>query len=365
MRKPDFSRLRQALLLEGEPDYVPLFDGVDKEVKNAFLGKPVTDLKGEIEFAAAAGYDYVFIAVGFRYFLGLAPSLTKGKKITVSTPKPLTRAGTAKYSVFTDVESERPWAEEGKGVVTNLDEFESFPWPSADDFDYSPFEDIKAYLPQGMKVIALIDGVFTPTWLLMGGETFYLSLVDNPELIRLIFEKIGAIQLDCIRKVVSFDCVGAFRVSDDIAHNQGLLVSPKHLREYFFPWLKQVGDICKEKDLPFIYHTDGNVVEVLDDIIGAGVNGLHPIQPNAMNIQCVKKQIGDKLCLLGNIDMDVLARGSSQEIEELVKRNLKEIAPGGGYVVGSSNSVPEYIPVENYNAMVKTTLRLGRYPITL
>ena len=79
----------------------------------------------------------------------------------------------------------------------------------------------------------------------------------------------------------------------------------------------------------------------------------------------LKRRVGDKLCLLGNIDMDVLARGNPQEVEELVKRNLKEIAPGGGYVVGSSNSVPEYIPLANYNAMVKTTLKLGRYPITL
>ena len=84
-----------------------------------------------------------------------------------------------------------------------------------------------------------------------------------------------------------------------------------------------------------------------------------------MDIGYLKRIAGNKLCLLGNIDMDVLARGSSQEIEELVKRNLKEIAPGGGYVVGSSNSVPEYIPVENYNAMVKTALKLGRYPIPL
>jgi len=365
MRKPDFSRMRKALLLEGEPDCVPLYDIVAKEVKSAFLGKPVTDLKQEVEFVVAAGYDFVPLQIGFRYFLGITPALCAGEQKAVSSKKPLLKASMARYSVFTDADTERDWAEEGEGVITNLDEFESFPWPNAEDFDYSIFEDIKSYLPQGMKVLVGVDGVFTPAWLLMGAETFYLSLVDNPELVKGMFERIGAIQLECIKKVTSFDCVGVLRFNDDIASNQGLLVSPNHLREYFFPWLKQIGDICKKRGLPFMYHTDGNVVEVLEDIINAGVNALHPIQPNAMDIGYLKKKVGDKLCLVGNIDMDVMTRGNPQEVEELVKRNLREIAPSGGYIVGASNSVPEYIPLKNYNAMRKTTLKYGRYPISI
>jgi len=365
MRKPDFSRFRKTLLLEGEPDYVPLYDIVSREVKSAFLGKAVTGLKEEVEFDVAAGYDFVPLAIGFRYFLGITPGYGAGRQKAVSSKKPLFKATFARYSAFADSDTERDWAEESEGVITNWDEFEKFPWPNAEDFDYSIFDEVKNCLPEGMKVLVGVDGVFTPTWQLMGAETFYLSLADNPELVRRVFNKIGEIQLECVRKVTSFEQVGVLRFNDDLASKQGLLISPRHLREYFFPWLKQIGDICQKRGLPFMFHTDGNVVEVLGDIIDAGVKGLHPIEPAAMDIRDIKKKVGDKLCLLGNIDMDVMARGTPSEVEELVKRNLKEIAPGGGYIVGSSNSVPEYIPLENYNAMRETALKYGRYPISL
>lgn len=365
LREPDFSRFRRTLLLEGEPDFVPLFDSVHRDVKSAFLGKPLTDLKGEVEFAIAAGYDFVMAAVGLQRFFGLGKHSYYGQEASFATKKPILQAKTAKYSVFTDAEEERAWAEEGKGNITTMEEFENFPWPTIKDFDFSLLKTVGEHLPPGMKVINTVQGVFTPVWLLMGGETFYLSLIDNPGLVAKMFDKITTLQYECIQRIVSFDCLGALRVNDDIAYKNGLLISPGHLREYFFPWLKEVGKLCERKDLPFILHTDGNVYEVLDDIIDAGVNGLHPIEPSAMDIGYLKKKVGDKLCLLGGIDVDLMTRGTPEEVEALVRRNLREIAPGGGYIVGASNSVPEYIPLVNYNAMRETTLNYGGYPISL
>jgi len=338
---------------------------VHRDVKSAFLGKPVTDIASEAEFAVAAGYDFLPVAVGLQRFFGLGTHSYYGQQASFASKKPALKAKSARYSVFTDAEEERGWAEEGVGNITNLEEFESFAWPSDKDFDFSPFEAAEQHLSPRMKVVATVAGTFTPVWLLMGGETFYLSLLENPALIARMFEKVEALQYECIRRVVRLDCVGALRINDDIAYNNGLLVSPKHLRGYFFPWLKKVAELCKQQDLPLIFHTDGNVYEVLDDIIDAGVSGLHPIQPNAMDIGYLKQKVGDKLCLLGNIDVDVMTRGTPQEVEAMVKKNLKEIAPGGGYIVGASNSVPEYIPLDNYNAMRQTTLEYGGYPISL
>ncbi len=360
MREPDFFRMRKALLSEGEPDFVPLFDGVDRDIKSAFLGTAVTDLKGDIEFAVAAGYDFIHIMVGLRTLIGWGG---RGQRTKISVEKPLFRSTRAHYSRLSDQEDERNWAEEGKGAISTIDEFERFPWPAINDFDYSSFEVAKTLLPPKMKVIVTIDGVYATTWKLMGGETFYLSLVENPELVSLVFERVGYIQYECAKKAISFDCVGAFRVNDDIAYNQGLQIAPKYLRKYFFPWVRRVGEIIRQRDLPYIYHSDGNIYEVMDDIIEAGFNALHPIQP-VMDIRYLKRKFGDRLCLVGNIDMDILARGTPEEVEELVKRNLRDIAPGGGYIVGASNSIPEYIPLQNYNAMRETTLRYGRYPIS-
>ena len=363
MRKPDFSRMRKTLLLEGEPDFVPMFNGVDRELKSAFLGKPVTDLKNEVEFAIAAGYDFVHLWVGLPFIMGWGGRVFSHK--TIDMKKPIFETHRDKYSAIGENEGDRTWLRASSGNITTLEEFESFPWPSAEDFDFSAFEEIKQYLPPDMKAIVTLSGVYDPVWWLMGGESFYLASVDNPELISKMFEKVGELHFKWAEKALSFDHVGALRIDDDIAYNNGTLVSPKFLRQYFIPWFEKVGKLVKSHGLPFLYHSDGNLYEILDDLIAAGLNALHPIQPNAMDIRYLKQKVGDKLCLMGNIDMDVLSRGTPDEVAELVKRNLRDIAPGGGYVVGASNSIPEYIPFNNYNAMRKTALEYGHYPISV
>lgn len=364
MRKSDFSRVRRALRLQGEPDYVPLFDNVNGQVKKAFMGKPVTNFKEEVEFAVAAGYDFISLTIGLRSYLRKSALIGEegGHSSKTST---VFRVQRSHYSVYTDEEGDRTWANEGSGNITSLKEFEEFPWRDFGIFDFSNLEKIKQFLPPEMKVIAGVDGFYTPVWQLMGQEVFYLALLQNPELIARMFEKVGSIQLAVAEKLTSFDHVGALRISDDIAYNARTLVSPKHLRTYFFPWLKKLADLCKSRNLPLIYHSDGNLADVLEDIIAAGVNGLHPIQPSAMDIRDTKKTVAGRLCLLGNIDLDVMARGTEAEVRELVMRNLREVAPGGGYLLGSSNSIPEFIPLKNYNAMRETALKYGKYPISL
>jgi len=361
MRKPDFARVRRTLLLQGEPDYVPLFDSLDKQIKSAFMGRPVVSLRDEVDFAVAAGYDYVLFEIGLRP-LWRSRALS-GKEGAAANP--VLRVERARYSVINDVDNERAWANEGKGVITGDKEFAEFGWPTVNDFDFSVLTDVERYLPSGMKVLVTMDGVYTPVWLLMGGESFYRALIQNPSFIARMFERVGAMQYSLIEKIVSYNTVGALRINDDIAYNSGTLVSPKHLRQYFFPWLQKVGDLCKRRDLPFIFHSDGNLTAVLDDIIAAGVNGIHPVQPNAMDIIDLKKKVGGKLCLLGNIDMDIMTRCTEKDVAELVMKNLRNIAPGGGYLVGASNSVPEYIPLKNYNAMRETALKYGKYPISV
>jgi uroporphyrinogen decarboxylase len=361
MRKPDFARVRKTLLLQGEADYVPLFDSVDRQIKSALLGHPVTTVKDEVEFCVTAGYDFVHFEIGLR-------PLWRNRAIAAAggAANPVLKVERAQYSVINDVANERAWANEStKGVVTNDKEFEEFGWPTVADFDFSVLTEAKKYMPAGMKTLVTVDGIFTPVWLLAGGEFFYRALIQNPVFIKKMFDRVGDMQYKLIEKILSYDSVGALRSNDDIAYNSGTLVSPKHLRQYAFPWLKRVGDLCKQKDIPLVFHSDGNLMAVLDDLVAAGVKGVHPIQPNAMDIIEVKKKYGDKLCLLGNIDMDVMTRGTEKDVEALVIKNLHNIAPGGGYLVGASNSVPEFIPLKNYNAMRETALKFGKYPISV
>ena len=137
------------------------------------------------------------------------------------------------------------------------------------------------------------------------------------------------------------------------------MVNPSFLRQQFFPYLRKIGDLAKGRHIPFIYHSDGVLWNVMEDILSAGVTALHPIEPKSMEIREVKKQYGKRLCLCGGIEVDTLARGTPEQIRSLTREFLRDVAPGGGWCAGSSNSIPEYVPVKNYCAMVETVLEQG------
>ena len=92
----------------------------------------------------------------------------------------------------------------------------------------------------------------------------------------------------------------------------------------------------------------------MEKIIDCGGDAIHPIEPKAMQIAEVKQKYGNKLCLIGNIDVDLLSRGTVQEIKKNVIKNIEGVGFAGGYCVGSGNSIPEYVKLENYIAMIET-----------
>ncbi|MCL5027140.1 MAG: nucleoside 2-deoxyribosyltransferase [Chloroflexi bacterium] len=366
--EPNFERLRKAFLLEGEPDRVPLYAGVDRDVMSGFLGRRVTTLADEIEFRVKAGFDYVGLGCGLGRQLrggpGYRPFLRERGGISAN---PSSRRAVANYSVYTDTPTERVWEEEGTGVIASLADFEAYPWPKAEDLDYTNFEKIGPLLPPGMKVIASMGFIMGSNRSLLGQENLFISLYDNPDLVARMFERVGSIQYQAAEIVTSFDCVGALIMPDDIAYNRGLMIAPRFLRQYLFPWYKRIGDLCKRKGIPYLYHSDGDVSEVMEDIIDCGFRGLNPIQPQAMDIVEVKRKYGHRLCLIGNIDPAyTLTRGTPQDVEGEVKLRIKQLAPGGGYCLASgSGSIPDYVPLANFKAMVEAALKYGKYPINL
>lgn len=348
-REPNFERLRTALLC-GEPDYVPLVElGIAQCIKEGYLQKRITGMADEVEFWRAAGYDYVKL----QPIINMNPGDVQPKEGKKTTP--IAEEGT-----------QRKWASEHSGVITSQEDFEAYRWPTPESVDYSRFETITQVLPDTMKVIGQYGDIFTMVWEMMGFENFSVLLYENPELIEQMFETIGTIVYNLFENMVTFDCVRSLWYSDDIAYANGLIVSPEVLRQYFFPWLAKIGNLARQHNLPFLYHTDGVLWDVFDDIIACGVHAIHPIEPKAMDIVKVKEQVKGKLCVVGNVDLGyTLTRGTPEETAEEVKEKIRLLAPGGGYCLGSSNSVPDYVKVENYRAMVETTKAFGKYPIAL
>jgi uroporphyrinogen decarboxylase len=323
-------------LRNGKASRVPIAElGVHPFIKENFIGKKIINVKDEIEFWFKAGYDYVKLQPGVDF---------NPAKIKSETNLTFNDDGT----VF------RKWASENSGVITSIKEFEDYLFPDISEIDYKKFEEALDYLPDGMGIIGQFGDIFTMTWEMMGFENFSLALFEDETIIKLINDKVGEIVLSMFRNMSELDCVQALWYSDDIAYTNGLMVSPDTLEKYFFPWLEKIGEIARQTNKPLIYHSDGILFDVMERLIECGINALHPIEPKAMDIVEVKKRFGDKISLIGNIDVDLLARGTKDEIRKNVLFNIENVGFNGGYCVGSGNSIPEYVNLDNYITMIET-----------
>ncbi|MFI5341396.1 MAG: uroporphyrinogen decarboxylase family protein [Candidatus Methylomirabilales bacterium] len=353
MIEPNFDRLRTVLLRSGEPDYVPLGDvSVHPILKERILGRPIRDLKDEVAFWSAAGYDHV--------------PVEQGLQLTDVIKRRSMREIEANYAVETVDTQARSWATEGKGLIATRAEFEAFRWPDPDALNYSTFERIGPFLPPKVKVIAVLGKIYTCVWWLMGLEGMSLALAEDPDLVAQVFERVARFQYRVFENMLRFDCIGAIWHADDIAFATQLMVSPRLLRAHLFPWYEQMNQAAHARGRLVVYHSDGALQQVMEDIIGCGFDGLNPIEPKAMDINEIKRRYGSRLSILGNIDLGyTLTRGTPEEVREEVRQRIHDLAPGGGYAVASSNSVPEYVPLANFNAMREATFQYGRYPISV
>jgi uroporphyrinogen decarboxylase len=343
-------------MLEGEGDRVPVAElFVDPYIKELFLGRPLKSLDDVVEFYYRAGYDYVDLRQGFGLHMGRGYS---------HDTIPSTKISYTQASGEDGPKRKRVWAEEHTGVIKDAETLARYSWPRVEELDFSEFEDIKKVLPEGMKVIGVGGKIFAAAWELMGFEDFCLNTIDNIGLIQKLMERIATIQLEIFETMASFDVVGAMWLCDDLAYGTSLMVSPDFYRKHLFPWFREYKRICEKHSLPLIYHTDGRILRVVEDLIDCGINALHPIEPKAMDICSLKEKYGNRLCLIGNVDLgETLVRGTPQLVEDEVKQKIVRLAPGGGYCIGSSNAVTDYVPVENYVAMLEASFKYGRYPI--
>ncbi|MGB9690546.1 MAG: uroporphyrinogen decarboxylase family protein [Candidatus Sumerlaeaceae bacterium] len=348
-RTPNFERLRKVLFCQGEPDMVPFIElGIHPMFKSKLLGRPCTTVADEVEFAKIAGYDYI-----------------KLQPIIDMNPGRIFPEGGPKTFQVKEGAGERRWADEHSGVIANWAEFERYVWPKPEDVDYRRFEEAEELLPAEMGVIGQYGDIFTLVWELMGFENFAIALYEDPTLVAALFEKVGAIVYDLFKNMATFECVKALWFTDDIAYAGGLIIAPESYRQFLFPWMKRIGDLCKKRGIPYLYHSDGLLYDVFDELLALGINALHPIEPKSMDIVVVKQRGHGKLAVLGHIEVDTLARGTPEEVEQLVRDAIRRAAPGGGYAIGSSNSLPEYCKWENYVTMLQAAHRWGQYPISV
>jgi uroporphyrinogen decarboxylase len=143
-------------------------------------------------------------------------------------------------------------------------------------------------------------------------------------------------------------------------------MSPQHFQTFVLPYLKKSIDTAHDLGVPYIKHTDGNILAILDMLIEAGSDAIDPIEPAAgMDIGEVKARYGDRIAVMGNVDCSfVLTQGTPQDVVEAVKETIAKASPGGGHILASSNSIHPTVKPQNYKVMVETARQFGNYPIS-
>jgi uroporphyrinogen-III decarboxylase len=203
-------------------------------------------------------------------------------------------------------------------------------------------------------------GIFN-VMLSMGLEAFCLALYDNSRLVETLLDMYtwwtGAVAGRVCQ--LGFD---VFVSTDDLAFNVAPYFSPAVFHDLVMPYHRRVAE---KITLPWIMHSDGNVLPLIEDILSLGIAGLHPIEKGAMDIGAFKRTYGHRVCVLGNVDLNILGMGSAEDVQHEVRELIRVVAPGGGYIVTSGNSLASYVRAENAIALGNAVRRYGHYPITL
>lgn len=342
---PDYTRLLRTLRRQGDPDYVPFLElFADQEVIAAVLDEPAVPREEMGRDALRKRLDQ---RISFWYHLGY-DAFWQGAILEPPDMFLLKANDTAPLT-----KGKRRWISEKAGVITNWEEFERYPWPRTEDADLYPMEYVARHLPEGMAMFGLIDGVLEPVMWLMGYETFAIAIYDQPDLVQAMFDKIAEIYIPLARTLVQMDRVAALWMGDDMGFKTGPMIAPAHLREYVFPIQRDIARIAHEQDMPFLIHSCGNLEAVMDDLIDdVGIDAKHSFEDVIEPVELFVGRYGDRIAVIGGVDVDLLARGTEEQVRARTRKILQACAPSKGYVLGSGNSIANYIPPRNFLAMV-------------
>ena len=379
-----FERIWSALNLE-EPDRIPTHTiNIDGNVADKILGAPprttfdifdeleekypddwldrINSILNDIEISVfsktvRAGYELGFDGVGVQYIPFILESKTEMTDIF------------GKRHKVRNID-ENPYPDYYGGYIKNREDWENYPKPDL-KLEYKKAK--KFYkgvlrkcrdIKDEICIIAqnALTSVFPPVWQGMGMTNFVRALKNDPKLIEERF-RFNTDFVLTVFKAYS-DC-GAkiFLEGGDIAHSGGPMINPRDFNKYLLPCYQEVAEAIHEWGGKYILHTDGDITSLLDFIVESRFDGLQCLEPPFVDPYLVKKKVGDKLCLSGNIDTRyILVDASKEEVEQAVKNAIEAMGHGGGFMVSPANFHPK-MSVERLKWMIETTKTFGTYPL--
>jgi len=328
-REPDFDNLL-AVLNKKEPSRHTLFEfflNDPLEVKLAgWEGSPANEeeyFHCKIKAFRNAGYDYTTVIAsnfGFKH-------------------------GTAQHKKSKS-------ANEGS-VIYDWESFEAYDWENPQSYYTGRIEKIEKFLPDGMKFIVCAPcGVLENVIGLIGFDNLCYMTLDDSELLKTIADNVGQSLYEYYEQIVNYNSVGAIIANDDWGFNTQTMLSTEDMRKYIFPWHKKIVELAHNVGKPVILHSCGNLEKVWDDIIDdIKIDGKHSYEDNIKPVENMYDALKGKIAVLGGIDMDFVCRKSQDEIYDRCTAMLKK-TNCKGYALGTGNSIPYYLPDENYFAMI-------------
>jgi uroporphyrinogen decarboxylase len=324
--------------------FIELF--IDGEMKEAIcnrfglldgmnLNDPHFSLKREIALQRFLGYDYVRCGVddvGIQIV-----------RLAVRDTAVLERGGG------------RQFVNEHRGPIASWEEFESYPWPNPANITTQNLQWYQENLPEDMCIVG--SGGFAHfaeylTWL-MGYETLCYALFDQRDLVAAISQRLIEIYEAVVQCMLQLDRVRVIWGSDDMGFRSGTLISPKDLREFVLPGHRALAKAAHAAGRPYLLHSCGKLDAIMDDLLeDVQIDAMHSFEDTIRDVREAKKLWGDRIALLGGIDMDFMCRVSPGEVRQRVRDTLDVCMPGGGYCLGTGNSVANYLPLDNYLAML-------------
>jgi len=344
---PDWEAMRACILRQGTPKRVHVIElFLDLVVQQAIADRygllpgvapddPVYTVKLNAAVQRFLGYDYV--------------------RCTLDDIAVKMHDLAADDTAAENRKSARHFVDESKGPITTWEEFETYPWPNPEKASSRSLQWLEENLPEGMCIIA--SGAFAHffEWLsfLMGYETLCYALYDERELVKAIAERILEINKVMIRRLLQFDRVKFIWGSDDLGFRSGTLIGPEDMREFVLPGHKLMAQASHDAGRPYLLHSCGKLDTIMDDLIDdVKIDAKHSFEDTIESVIEAKETYGKRIGLLGGIDVDFLCRADEAAVRRRVRETLDRCLPGGGYLLGTGNSVANYVPLENYFAML-------------
>ena len=326
---------------------------IDEEIKAAVVqryglmdgvapGDPFYGLIREVRVQRFLGYDYVRCGVD-------DVGIKIDRHVTADTAE-ISRSGG------------RAYVDEHRGPIGNWAEFEAYPWPDAAKFTTRNLEWLQQNLPDDMCIIG--SGGFAHfaeylTWL-MGYESLCYALFDQRELVAAISRRLIELYEVIVQRMLQFDRVKVIWGADDMGFRGGTLISPADLRAFVLPGHRAMAQAAHKAQRPYLLHCCGRIDAIMNDLLDdVRIDGLHSFEDTITTVEETKRLYGDRIAVLGGIDVDFLCRADEAAIRRRTRETLDHCQSGGGYCLGTGNSVANYMPLDNYLAMLDEGRRFG------